>query len=217
MELRDYGDYDNTLTGAGKAAKKILEKVKRNGHVLVTTYSGLQTYADFLIPTEWECAILDEGHKIRNPNTAITIHCKELRTPNRIILSGTPMQNNLTELWSLVSYPEFLQALLSLTSSFKFDFVFPMRLGTLVAFRNQFEFPIKRGGYANASNLEFETAVRCAETLKDAVSPYLLQRFKVDVATDLPQKKEQVLFCKLTKQQRQAYEGFLASEDMKAR
>ncbi|RAR15052.1 DNA repair and recombination protein RAD26 [Stemphylium lycopersici] len=198
MELRNYGDYDSTLTGAGKAAKKILEKVKRDGHVLVTTYSGLQTYAEFLIPTEWECAILDEGHKIRNPNTAITIHCKELRTPNRIILSGTPMQNNLTELWSL------------------FDFVFPMRLGTLVNFRNQFEFPIKRGGYANASNLEFETAVRCAETLKDAVSPYLLQRFKVDVATDLPQKKEQVLFCKLTRQQRQAYEAFLASEDMKS-
>jgi DNA excision repair protein ERCC-6 len=91
-----------------------------------------------------------------------------------------------------------------------------MRLGTLVAFRNQFEFPIKRGGYANASNLEFETAVRCAETLKDAISPYLLQRFKADVATDLPQKKEQVLFCKLTKQQREAYEGFLASEDMRS-
>ncbi|CAO2647805.1 Nn.00g087270.m01.CDS01 [Neocucurbitaria sp. VM-36] len=198
MELRSYGDYDMTLTGAGKSAKKILEKVKRDGHVLVTTYSGLQTYSEFLIPTEWECAILDEGHKIRNPNTSITIHCKELRTPNRIILSGTPMQNNLTELWSL------------------FDFVFPMRLGTLVNFRNQFEFPIKRGGYANASNLEFETAVRCAETLKDAVSPYLLQRFKADVAADLPQKKEQVLFCKLTRQQRMAYEGFLGSEDMKS-
>ncbi|KAH6616742.1 DNA repair protein-like protein Rhp26/Rad26 [Boeremia exigua] len=198
MELRSYGDYDTTLTGAGKAAKKIIEKAKRDGHVLVTTYSGLQTYSEFLIATEWECAILDEGHKIRNPNTAITIHCKELRTPNRIILSGTPMQNNLSELWSL------------------FDFVFPMRLGTLVNFRNQFEFPIKRGGYANASNLEFETAIQCAETLKDAISPYLLQRFKVDVATDLPQKKEQVLFCKLTRQQRQAYEGFLHSEDMKS-
>jgi DNA excision repair protein ERCC-6 len=198
MELRNYGDYDDTLTKSGKAAKSIVEKVKRDGHVLVTTYSGLQTYAEFLIPTEWECAILDEGHKIRNPHTSITIHCKELRTPNRVILSGTPMQNNLTELWSL------------------FDFVFPMRLGTLVNFRNQFEFPIKRGGYANASNLEFETAVQCAETLKDAISPYLLQRFKVDVATDLPQKKEQVLFCKLTRQQREAYENFLRSEEMKS-
>ncbi|KAJ4350264.1 DNA repair protein rhp26 [Didymosphaeria variabile] len=198
MELRGYGDYDDTLTGAGKAAKKIVERVKREGHVLVTTYTGLQTYAEFLVPVDWETAILDEGHKIRNPDAAVTIHCKELRTPSRIILSGTPMQNNLTELWSL------------------FDFVFPMRLGTLVNFRNQFEFPIKRGGYANASNLEFETAMRCAETLKDAVSPYLLQRFKVDVAADLPQKKEQVLFCKLTRQQREAYEGFLQSDEMKS-
>ncbi|CAI6340204.1 unnamed protein product [Periconia digitata] len=198
MELQEYGDYDPTLTRAGKAAQKIVNKVKRHGHVLITTYSGLQTYNEFLVPVDWETAILDEGHKIRNPNTAITIHCKELRTPSRIILSGTPMQNNLTELWSL------------------FDFVFPMRLGTLVSFRNQFEFPIKRGGYANASNLEFETAMHCAETLKDAISPYLLQRFKVDVAADLPQKKEQVLFCKLTRQQRTAYEGFLNSEDMRS-
>jgi len=186
----------NTLSKGHKAAKRIVDKVVQDGHVLVTTYSGLQTYAELLIPTDWEYAVLDEGHKIRNPNTAITIYCKELRTHNRVILSGTPMQNNLTELWSL------------------FDFVFPMRLGTLVNFRTQFEIPIKQGGYANASNLQVETAMKCAETLKDAISPYLLQRFKVDVAADLPKKSERVLFCKLTKLQREAYEWFLASEDM---
>ncbi|QSS48767.1 DNA repair and recombination protein RAD26 [Histoplasma capsulatum var. duboisii H88] len=106
------------------------------------------------------------------------------------------MQNNLTELWSL------------------FDFAFPMRLGTLVNFRNQFEFPIRTGGYANASNLQVQTAAKCAETLKDAISPYLLQRFKIDVAADLPKKSEQVLFCKLTKLQRSAYEAFLGSNEM---
>lgn len=186
----------HTMTGAQKAAKKIVDRVVKDGHVLVTTYSGLQTYAPVLIPVEWGCAILDEGHKIRNPNTSITIHCKELRTPHRLILSGTPMQNNLTELWSL------------------FDFVFPMRLGTLVDFRNQFEFPIRQGGYANATNLQVQTAAKCAETLKEAISPYLLQRFKVDVAADLPKKSEQVLFCKLTPLQRKAYEAFLGSEEM---
>lgn len=186
------------LTKAQKSAKKIVDRVVQEGHVLVTTYSGLQTYAELLIPTEWEYAVLDEGHKIRNPNTAITIYCKELRTPNRIILSGTPMQNNLVELWSL------------------FDFVFPMRLGTLVNFRQQFEFPIRQGGYANASNLQVQTAMQCAETLKETISPYLLQRFKADVASDLPKKSEQVLFCKLTKLQRDIYENFLASDDLKA-
>ncbi|KLJ09541.1 DNA excision repair protein ERCC-6 [Blastomyces silverae] len=189
-------DQPRRLTKEQKAAKRILKRVLEDGHVLVTTYSGLQTYCSLLIPVDWACAILDEGHKIRNPDTAITIHCKELRTAHRLILSGTPMQNNLTELWSL------------------FDFVFPMRLGTLVNFRNQFEFPIRQGGYANASNLQVQTAAKCAETLKDAISPYLLQRFKIDVAADLPKKSEQVLFCKLTKIQRSAYEAFLGSNEM---
>ena len=186
------------LTKGQRAAKKIVDRVVQEGHVLITTYSGLQTYAELLIPIDWEYAVLDEGHKIRNPNTAITIYCKELRTANRIILSGTPMQNNLVELWSL------------------FDFVFPMRLGTLVNFRQQFEFPIRQGGYANASNLQVQTAMKCAETLKDTISPYLLQRFKADVASDLPKKSEQVLFCKLTKFQRESYENFISSEDLKA-
>ncbi|KAI9828954.1 MAG: hypothetical protein M1819_006453 [Sarea resinae] len=185
-------------TKGQKAAERIVDRVVKDGHVLVTTYSGLQTYAEQLISIDWEYAVLDEGHKIRNPNAAITIYCKELRTANRVILSGTPMQNNLTELWSL------------------FDFVFPMRLGTLVNFRAQFEFPIKQGGYANASNLQVQTAMKCAETLKDTISPYLLQRFKIDVAADLPKKTEQVLFCKLTRVQREAYENFLASDDMKS-
>ena len=186
------------LTGAQKAAKKVLGPILAEGGVLVTTYSGLQTYAPLLIPVDWQYAVLDEGHKIRNPNTAITIYCKELRTPNRIILSGTPMQNNLIELWSL------------------FDFVFPMRLGTLVNFRNQFDIPIRQGGYANASNLQVQTAFKCAETLKDAISPYLLQRFKIDVASDLPKKSEQVLFCKLTSLQRSEYKKFISSGEVDA-
>lgn len=186
------------LSKRQKAAQKIVDRVVQDGHILITTYSGLQTYAELLVPVDWEYAILDEGHKIRNPNTAITIYSKEIRTCNRIILSGTPMQNNLIELWSL------------------FDFVYPMRLGTLVDFRSQFEIPIRQGGYANASNLQVQIASQCAETLKSAISPYLLQRFKVDVAADLPKKTERVLFCNLTRQQRRAYEDFLGSDDMRS-
>ncbi|KAI9673427.1 MAG: hypothetical protein M1817_002889 [Caeruleum heppii] len=199
QRIEDMPGRNHVLGGrSGSKAAQIVQKVLDQGHVLVTTYAGLQTYANLLIPIDWEYAVLDEGHKIRNPDAAITIHCKELRTPNRIILSGTPMQNNLTELWSL------------------FDFVFPMRLGPLSSFKYQFEVPIKLGGYANASNLEVQTAVECAAKLKDAISPFLLQRLKVDVAADLPKKSEQVLFCKLTKSQRQAYEDYLTSADVRA-
>ncbi|KAI9646884.1 DNA repair protein rhp26 [Ciborinia camelliae] len=193
-----YGQPTKKAPKSQKLAQKIVDRVVKHGHVLVTTYAGLQTYSDTLINVDWDYAVLDEGHKIRNPNTAVTIYCKELRTPNRVILSGTPMQNGLIELWSL------------------FDFVFPMRLGTLVNFRQAFEVPIKIGGYANATNLQVLTATKCAETLKDAISPYLLQRLKVDVAADLPKKSEQVLFCKLTRPQRDAYEMFLSSDEMKS-
>lgn len=193
-----YGETTKKAPKSQKLAQKIVDRVVKHGHVLVTTYAGLQTYSGTLINVEWGYAVLDEGHKIRNPNTAVTIYCKELRTPNRVILSGTPMQNGLVELWSL------------------FDFVFPMRLGTLVNFRQSFEIPIKIGGYANATNLQVLTATKCAETLKDAISPYLLQRLKVDVAADLPKKSEQVLFCKLTRPQRDAYEMFLESDEMKS-
>ncbi|KAJ5966484.1 SNF2-related protein [Penicillium waksmanii] len=191
-----YGD--KRLTQGQKAAKKIIDRVNRDGHVLVTTYSGLQSYADSLVDVEWSCAILDEGHKIRNPDAGITFSCKELRTPHRIILSGTPMQNSLVDLWSL------------------FDFVFPMRLGNLVNFKNSFEIPIRQGGYASATNLQVQTAAKCAETLKSAISPYLLQRFKADVTADLPQKTEQVIFCKLTETQRTIYKRFLGSDDMQS-
>lgn len=183
---------------SGATARKVVDRVINHGHVLVTTYAGIQTYRDVLIPVNWEVAVLDEGHKIRNPHTAVTINCKELLTPNRIILSGTPMQNNLVELWSI------------------FDFINPMHLGSLVAFRSQFEVPIRIGGYANATKVQMMTAQKCAETLKDAISPYLLQRTKKDVAADLPKKKEQVLFCKLTPMQEAQYTGYIQSSEMTA-
>ncbi|PHH59134.1 hypothetical protein CDD81_3710 [Ophiocordyceps australis] len=199
---QDEDDVDTTHGPVAKkslaAARKIVKGVVEKGHVLVTTYTGLQTYADELLPVAWEYAVLDEGHKIRNPNAEMTVTCKELNTPNRIILSGTPVQNNLTELWSL------------------FDFIYPMRLGTLVNFRAQFEIPIRQGGYANASNLQVMTAEKCAEALKETIGDYLLQRLKVDVAADLPAKTEQVLFCKLTESQREAYETFLSSDEVSA-
>ncbi|KAK7431815.1 DNA repair protein rhp26 [Neonectria magnoliae] len=185
----DLDHYRPIASKSQKAAKRIVNSAVKNGHVLVTTYTGLQTYAEELLPVRWDYAVLDEGHKIRNPNAEITVTCKELNTPNRVILSGTPVQNNLTELWSL------------------FDFIYPMRLGTLVNFRTQFEIPIRQGGYANASNLQVMTAEKCAEALKETISEYLLQRLKVDVAADLPEKTEQVLF---------SYETFVKSDEVSA-
>jgi DNA excision repair protein ERCC-6 len=93
----------------------------------LVTYEGLRRFQSILLARKWFYAVLDEGkykyshvfglfmvfigHKIRNPEAEITIACKQLDTPHRIIVTGTPIQNNLIELWSL------------------FDFIYPGRLG----------------------------------------------------------------------------------------
>ena len=76
--------------------------------------------------------------------------------------------------------------------------------------------PIRLGGYANASEAAIQVGYQCACLLKDIVSPYLLRRLKVDVAADLPKKSEQVLFCKLTVPQCDAYQAYLNSKDCEA-
>ena len=101
-------------------AGEFLEEVKRNKTVIITSYGTLQAYSSEFMNVDFQVAFLDEGHKIRNPDSNITLVSKQLRSPNRIILTGAPIQNNLSELWSL------------------FDFIFPGKLGTLPIFQEQF-------------------------------------------------------------------------------
>ncbi|XP_010130977.1 PREDICTED: DNA excision repair protein ERCC-6-like [Buceros rhinoceros silvestris] len=177
--------------------KLIQEIVSCNG-ILITSYSYIRLMQDNILSYDWHYVILDEGHKIRNPNTAVTIACKQFRTPHRIILSGSPIQNNLKELWSL------------------FDFVFPGKLGTLPVFMEQFSIPITMGGYSNASSVQVKTAYKCACVLRDTINPYLLRRMKADVkmSVSLPEKNEQVLFCRLTDEQRKVYQDFISSKEV---
>ncbi|KAL3232344.1 hypothetical protein RNJ44_04260 [Nakaseomyces bracarensis] len=181
---------------SGMHLQKLIDKVVGDGHIIITTYVGLRIHSDKLLKVNWAYTVLDEGHKIRNPDADISLTCKKLLCYNRIILSGTPIQNNLIELWSL------------------FDFIFPGRLGTLPVFQQQFVQPINMGGYANATNTQVQTGYRCAVALRDLISPYLLRRVKSDVAKDLPKKKEMVLFCKLTQFQRSKYLEFLHSDEL---
>ncbi|KAL4558658.1 hypothetical protein LXL04_036859 [Taraxacum kok-saghyz] len=164
--------------------------------LLITTYEQLRILGEKLLDVEWGYAVLDEGHRIRNPNAEVTLVCKQLQTVHRVIMTGAPIQNRLSELWSL------------------FDFVFPGKLGVLPVFEAEFAVPISVGGYANASPLQVSTAYRCAVVLRDLIMPYLLRRMKSDVNAYLPNKTEHVLFCSLTQTQRQLYRAFLASSDV---
>merc|ERR1712232_782275 len=74
------------------------------GYVFVTTYENIRRSADVWIDHKWNYVILDEGQKIRNPDADVTLTCKRLRTPHRLLLSGTPIQNDLKELWTLFDF-----------------------------------------------------------------------------------------------------------------
>ncbi|EPB77667.1 hypothetical protein ANCCEY_03258 [Ancylostoma ceylanicum] len=140
---------------------------------------------------------VDEGHKIRNPKAQVSQTVKQLHTPCRLILSGTPLQNSLTEIWSLI------------------DFVYCGKLNSLETFTERFAIPITQGGYANATKQQLVTAYKCAVVLRDAISPYILRRLKKDVkrSLDLPDKNEKVLFCELSPEQRRLYLDYLNSRE----
>jgi DNA excision repair protein ERCC-6 len=176
--------------------QQLVKSLVKSGGVMVTTYESMRRNAKLLTQQRWSYAVLDEGHKIRNPDADVTQSVKALDTPHRLLLSGSPVQNKLVELWSL------------------FDFIFPGRLGTLPVFQTHFEIPIAAGGFANATSFQVQTAYKCALELRELIDPYLLRRLKSDVAIQLPEKQEQVLFCRLTRQQRKMYENALSSPEV---
>jgi DNA excision repair protein ERCC-6 len=176
---------------AGSISRIKFEKFQ----MVITSYGHLQQHRQLLVDgVRWRAVFLDEGHKIRNPATQTAILCKQLKTTHRYILSGTPIQNNLIELWSL------------------FDFVFPGKLGTVSVFKEEFSMPIHAGGYLNANSAQVRRAYASACALRDLIEPFLLRRLKVDVAKQLPSKREQIIFCPLTEYQRRLYLAFLESE-----
>ena len=138
--------------------------------MLVTSYATFTKEHKSLVRRRWHYVILDEGHKIRNPETQVilmsfyiyfqaTLALKDLPTPHRLILSGSPMQNNLKELWSLI------------------DFVYPGLLGSLKTFTEKFAIPITQGGYANASEVQATTAYKCAVVLRLFHNPIPINPF----------------------------------------
>lgn len=116
--------------------KNLIKEINGDKGVLITTYTGFLKYQGYLVEHSWHYLILDEGHKIRNPNSQISAAVKRINTPHKILLTGSPMQNNLQELWSL------------------FDFIIPGLLGTLQVFTEHFVNPIIHGGFANSTSIQ---------------------------------------------------------------
>ncbi|KAI0668494.1 SNF2 chromatin remodeling protein [Trametes maxima] len=177
-------------TGNSRERYKLLPKLK-SYDVVVTSYEVVRNDITSLQEMNWHYCILDEGHIIKNAKTKLTKAVKCVKAVHRLILSGTPIQNNVLELWSL------------------FDFLMPGFLGTESSFNERFSKPIlsNRDGKAKTG----EAAALALEALHKQVLPFLLRRLKEDVLNDLPPKIIQDYYCELSELQKFLYDDFSKS------
>ena len=147
--------------------------------VVITSYGTARRDAEILQPVEWSDLILDEAQNIKNPSAKQSQAVRRFKAANRVALTGTPVENHLTELWSVL------------------EFLNPGYLGGHEQFRQQYMLPIER----------YNDDEQAAE-LRRLVQPFLLRRLKSDptIISDLPEKNEMVVYCALTQEQASLYE-----------
>lgn len=191
-------DVQPVLHWDGKGRQEIIGGTSHKS-VVITSYDALRAANEGLLEVPWAVVILDEGHRIRNPHGQGTLAMKRFNTPHRLILTGSPVHNNLQDLWSLL------------------DFVRPGCLGTLPVFLEEIAKPIEAGGRAGAQTARAAAAYQIASALREIVKPMILRRTKPEVmeAIGLPKKEEQVLLCHLTVEQYAAYLSFLQTPQAK--
>jgi SNF2 family DNA or RNA helicase len=160
----------------GEAFQQALGEVD----MVLTSYSLVRLDAELLQKVDWHAVILDEAQNIKNPAARQSQVVRGLPSGFRLALTGTPVENRLSELWSIM------------------HFLNPGYLGTREAFRDKFGLPIERYNDQDA-----------ARRLREMVSPFILRRVKTDpnVIQDLPEKVETKVYCNLTEEQATLYQA----------
>lgn len=149
--------------------------------LVITSYGLIRRDAERYRELEFDTVVLDEAQHIKNRQTQNSQAVKAIRARHRLVLTGTPMENSVLDLWSI------------------FDFLMPGYLGTADDFRERYEQPITR-------DKDEAVQARLARRLR----PFILRRLKTEVAKDLPAKLEQISFCELTDDQAEIYKQVLA-------
>jgi len=159
--------------------------------VICTSYEICMNDRKFLGNYGWKFIIIDEGHRIKNLNCRLIRELQSYQSANRLLITGTPLQNNLTELWSLL------------------HFLMPTIFDKLESFESWFDFSAlnQRNGYEDILSEERKTNL--VTSLHAILKPFLLRRIKTDVETSLPKKREYVLYAPLTATQRELYKEIL--------
>ncbi|XP_050421403.1 TATA-binding protein-associated factor 172 [Adelges cooleyi] len=159
-------------------------------NLFVVSYDIVRKDIEFFSKIQFNYCILDECHVIKNGKTKASLAIKQVKANHRLVLSGTPIQNSVLELWSL------------------FDFLMPGFLGTEKQFAAKYSKPILASRDAKCSSKEQEAGVLAMEALHRQVLPFVLRRMKEDVLSDLPPKITQDYYCDLSSVQQQLYEDF---------
>ncbi|KAF7701627.1 DNA excision repair protein ERCC-6 [Cucumispora dikerogammari] len=173
--------------------KNILQKNNKNT-VIITSYQTFLREAIDFYSTKYDFLILDEGHKIKNDETKIFKALNSIKARSRLILTGTPIQNNLRELWCLL------------------NFIRPGLLGN----KNDFDKNYLKNSCSKGLKLN-ETSRVNLTSIKDIIKPFILRREKEMLQHELPHRLERVVLCPMTEYQESLYEAELLrqSEEIK--
>ncbi|KAI9096118.1 hypothetical protein DFS34DRAFT_154547 [Phlyctochytrium arcticum] len=194
-EIQTFAGFLRPLVYGGNVSERADLRTKIHQYdVIITSYEILRNDINELGRFHFNYCILDEGHIIKNPKTKMTQSVKCIQSLHRLILSGTPIQNNVLELWSL------------------FDFLMPGFLGTERQFNDRYGKPILASRDAKSVSREQEQGALAMEALHKQVLPFLLRRMKEDVLHDLPPKIIQDYYCELSDLQKTLYEDFAKSQ-----
>lgn len=153
--------------------------VDNNIDIIITTYGTLRSDIKQFVDVELDYVILDESQAIKNPASKVAKAATLLNAKNKLCLSGTPLQNNTFDIYA------------------QMNFLNPGMLGSMEFFKHEFSVPIDKFGEKEQK-----------EHLRKLLYPFILRRTKEQVAKDLPEKTEMILFCEMSKEQRDIYDAF---------
>jgi SNF2 family DNA or RNA helicase len=166
--------------GDGRPKGKSFAKAVQGKDLVITSYALVHRDLKDLQTVSWQGVVLDEAQNVKNPEAKQSQAVRQLETQFRIALTGTPVENRLSELWSIM------------------DFLNPGYLGPKNFFQRRFATPIER--YGDTDSLK---------TLRSLVQPFILRRLKTDrdIIQDLPDKQEMTVFCGLSSEQAALYQN----------
>ena len=162
----------------GSMRIRSVEELKKH-HVIITTYGTLRSDIKTFMQMPLDYVILDESQAIKNPSSKVTKAATLLNAKHRLCMSGTPLQNNTFDIYA------------------QMNFLNPGMLGSVEFFRQEFAIPIDKFGEAEQK-----------DHLKKILYPFILRRTKEQVAKDLPDKTETILFCEMEDEQRKIYDAY---------